>query len=568
MYSFLRQHNIFYVCDFETAASEKNIKEKNTFVYLWDICKSKTYEHVQGRTLVDFLNKCHELTRPGVNFYFHNLKFDGSFIAYYLLNELGYKATNKNTPGTKELYTLIDGVGAWYMIKFKYKKRVLTFKDSLKLFTGSSVEKIAEAFKYKDLYNLKKLEYNYARTDFETITKDDLKYIKNDTEIVARALGEFYAKGVNKLTIASSAFSIFKQNHCPHFYNLFPKLDKNIDNIIRKAYRGGYCYLNPKYTNKILKNVYVYDRNSMYPSECVSEYMPYGVPVLGYGAPPYNHNKLYIIHLKAYLFKDGLPLFFQKQGLSKNLYINYSGDEKTDIYITCQELKLIKKYYEIIDIEYLEYLEFNKIKGVLNTYMLQNYNGKETNTGAKKMVYKYLLNSLTGKFAVNPLRRSKKLIIKEDNDGITHLAYKENDIEEIEPIYTALSCFITSYARIRLIETIIRHGENSFVYADTDSIHTLEPINFLNCSRKLGDWDFEGIEIEAKYLKQKCYIRKIKDKDGSIKLDAKVAGLGQVPEETTFENFKIGAKFPKLKSRNVKGGVILYPELFEIKEDL
>ena len=72
-----------YTADFESNNSDLSIENKTTNIWLWDICDIFTYEHNSGRKMEGFLNKCYELS-PAI-IYFHNLKFDFSYIQYELI---------------------------------------------------------------------------------------------------------------------------------------------------------------------------------------------------------------------------------------------------------------------------------------------------------------------------------------------------------------------------------------------------------------------------------------------------------------------------------------------------
>ena len=59
-----------------------------------------------------------------------------------------------------------------------------------------------------------------------------------------------------------------------------------------------------------------------------------------------------------------------------------------------------------------------------------------------------------------------------------------------------------------------------YIYSDTDSIHTLLPIEELSkfCeidSVKLGFWKHEGTFEKARFVRQKCYLEEI---DNEVKI--------------------------------------------------
>lgn len=80
-----------------------------------------------------------------------------------------------------------------------------------------------------------------------------------------------------------------------------------------------------------------------------------------------------------------------------------------------------------------------------------------------------------------------------------------------------------------------------YIYSDTDSIHTLLPIEELKqfCDIdpvRLGAWKHEGSFTKAKFIRQKCYLEEM---EGNIQITC--AGLPkQCYDYVTWENFKTG----------------------------
>ena len=118
--------------------------------------------------------------------------------------------------------------------------------------------------------------------------------------------------------------------------------------------------------------------------------------------------------------------------------------------------------------------------------------------------------------------------------------------------------------------SIEKYGVDMYIYSDTDSIHTLLPIDELKkfCEiddYKLGAWAWEGFATKAKFVRQKCYIEEL---EGKMKITC--AGLPQnCYNQVTWENFTEGfTAHGKLTYKYVKGGVKLVETDFTIKEDL
>lgn len=110
-----------------------------------------------------------------------------------------------------------------------------------------------------------------------------------------------------------------------------------------------------------------------------------------------------------------------------------------------------------------------------------------------------------------------------------------------------------------------------YIYSDTDSIHTLLPIEELEkfCEIddfELGKWKHESTFTKARFIRQKCYVEEI---EGKLKITC--AGLPpNCYEFVNWKNFKTGFRCKgKLMFTHIKGGVLLKETEFTIKgEDI
>lgn len=548
----------YFVCDFETDNSQEAINKKKTSVYLWDICEIKEdYPHVIGRSIFQFYQ---QLIKNGNNcvYYFHNLKFDGNFFVN-MLYKLNFEYVEE-IKFNNQFSTIINQMGEWYSITFKKRGVTVKIYDSFKLLP-LSVKALALTFNLE----IKKGDFDYSIKRCGEITQEEKEYIQNDTEIVARSLKQFLDFGLKGITLSSATFSYFKKKYLPNFKKVFPVLDLDVDSKIRKAYRGGFCCVNEKYQGQILNNIFVYDYNSLYPSMEIKHGYPCGVPKIykGENFKEFKDDKLYIIHLLSFFnCKINIPFYFRKLfGISKSQYSFYNeGFEKENIYLTLQEFNFLKKYYNFINLEIIEVLEFDKIKGVFDDFVKECYEKKKKTKDGERLIYKLMLNSLTGKFASNPLRISKKPTLKYSNSGDEFLGYDETPLVYVDPIYTALSVFITSYGRIELFEAIEKVGFDKWVYSDTDSIHIVGDTDTLNIGNELFQWKCELSNGQGYFLRQKCYAERASKEDEWV---YSVAGL---PKESKIEDlvqfFKGKEKVKKKKLKSVENGAIIIEEDF------
>ena len=88
------------------------------------------------RNLNSFINDLLNLGFTTVNCYFHNLKYDGSFIINYIrtrtnLKDRYYKKRNELRNG--EYNYLISGGGQFFNICFKFNNVLVCFLDSFKI---------------------------------------------------------------------------------------------------------------------------------------------------------------------------------------------------------------------------------------------------------------------------------------------------------------------------------------------------------------------------------------------------------------------------------------------------
>lgn len=569
-----------FTADFETCTW----LEDETYVWAWALCDIDNPDNIQIGTDIDsFFKLCCKYKNSKI--YFHNLKFDGSFLISYLI-EQGYTLIKDRSEATeKSFYPVISDLGAFYTItvyikKYKTKVEKITFIDSLKII-NFSVKDIAKTF---DLPISKlEIDYNQFRPRDYQLTEEEKDYIKNDVKIVALALGQLFNEHLTKSTAAANALGYYKEiTGKERFEHFFPQLSYEVDSLIRPAYRGGFTYLNPIYKDKVQKNVYVLDVNSLYPS-CMLKPMPIGTPVFFEGK--YKENKLYPLYIQTIMCsfkikKNKIPTIQIKDKnlfFAPNEYVEDSDGEEFILTLTNIDLEMFLDHYEITsEIDYLGGYMFRATEGLFDNYI--NYwteqkikAGKEGNKG-KRQIAKLQLNSLYGKFAKSTKTRSKYPVM--GKDGLIH--YELGDPKKEDGIYIPVAAFITSYRRQRTIGTsqaikdysIEKYGKDMYIYSDTDSIHTTLPIE--ECKKfceiddyKLGYWAHEATAEKGLFIRQKCYLEQI---DGKMKITC--AGLPErCYDQVTWDNFKEGfTAHGKLTYKQVKGGVKLVETDFTIKE--
>lgn len=497
--------------------------------------------------------------------YFHNLKFDGEFILSYLLRN-GYKYSDTKEPKTFE--TLISDTGQWYSVtvifdkqKKKYKK--VTFYDSLKKLPFK-VATISKAFNLED----EKLEIDYKayRAPGHELTDEEKRYIVNDCRIVAAALKIQFSKGLTKMTNASDALNGYKEIiDKKNFERWFPVLPVELDADIRRAYKGGFVYLNPKYKDARGLQGITLDVNSLYPSVMYDCVLPFGYPMYFEGKPETDEKyNLFIVRIECAfdLKPDHIPTLQLKntRRFVETEYLTTSDGDIVEMTLTSVDLALLLDHYDVSSLRYINGYKFKGVKGLFKDYIDYWGHIKATETGALRQLAKLMLNSLYGKFATNPNAIKKIPVI--DRDELVQYTLDDPDLRD--PVYTAMGAFITAYARNKTIRSA-QAVYDRFIYADTDSLHLIGfdvPEGLDVHPSKLGAWKHEGTFTDSKYIRAKTYMETI---DGVDKVTC--AGMpDNVKTKVTYENFHTGSTFDgKLMPRRCVGGVVLVDTTFTIK---
>ena len=447
-----------------------------------------------------------------------------------------------------------------------------------------SVEDIAKGFNLP----IRKLDLDYKtkREVGHILTEHEVDYIRNDVEIMARALKIMFDENLTKMTIGSDALNNYKQMN-KNFKKYFPILPYEIDKDIRESYKGGFTYLNETYKEKEVGEGFVIDVNSLYPSVLKYEKLPFGDPIFFVGQ--YEEDSLYPLYIQKltciFELKDGkIPTIQLKNNLNflPNEYLKSSNGLPETLTLTNVDLKLFLDHYDVEIISYDSGWKFKGIKGLFTQYVdywtKKKIQAKKDENKALYTISKLLLNSLYGKMGLSPDVRSKYPYLSDD--GIVKYSLYPAEIRD--SIYIPVASFVTSYARYKTITTsqtikdysLNKYNEDYYYYSDTDSCHIhkmdideLKSIVDID-DYKLGAWKLESKFVRGKYIRQKCYIELGYDE----KMNVTVAGLPKyLGNLITFDNFDIGfttenidIEKNKLRYKHVKGGVMLVNSYFTL----
>lgn len=527
-----------FMADFETFTG-KDIDE--TYVWASGVCSiDNPYDeslcHIwsSDEGLYEFLAK-EELCEC----YFHNLKFDGHFILYYLQTH-GFSYDDE-LDNEKTFRTLITGEGQWYMItvrwadtfkeyqatktrknkdgfvsKSKYKKRktikhITDFRDSLKKIP-LPLRAIPKA--YGIPLNKLTIDYEKYRPKNGTLTDDEIAYLKADLVIPAIALNnDIIKEGRTKLTASADALEDFKNHNSLYlkktkysnhqisdlklkdtcFRKLFPCLDslnipnqhESYDDFARHSYKGGWTYFHGDEPTTIGDGL-VFDVNSLYPSVMYEYLLPYGIPQYYRGCyadlpkEDQSNYPLYICHIMAkfQLKPNHLPCI-QIKGNSRfgeTEYLKSSNGECIELWLTSVDLKLYQDHYDFEVVEWIDGLMYQAKIGMFKEY-IDHWTQIKIESGKTGNSGQRTLakRMLNSLYGKFGTNPESSMKIPFLNDDGVVCFTTENG-DARESIYTAVASFTTAWARNKTIRSA-QCNYDRFYYADTDSIHLsgLEP---------------------------------------------------------------------------------------------
>lgn len=586
-----------YISDFETTVYQG---QTDTKVWAAAIVPLAAPDETESVTIYgcieDLMRFCFSGKHKVV--YFHNLKFDGSFILNWILKNENLRPALTALPGggvkwepardweIKEgtYITSISDKGMWYSIRVRYHGVIVEFRDSLKLLPFS-VRAIGKGFDTKH----KKLEMEYKGLRYPNCprTPEEDEYIANDVLVVKEAIAWMLENGHDKLTIGSCCMDEYKRQWIGQWYDFFPDLYSvpdesgtygSVGDYIRKSYHGGWCYCVPERAGKLVDKDLggdiagtTADVNSLYPSMMHSDsgnYFPIGKPTYFKGKPPKeiveNPEKYYyFIRVKCHfeIKKGYLPTVQIKGSLSypgrewlTSSDVQHRGTGETEyaraeLVLTMTDWEMLQKHYKITALTVIDGYYFLSIKGIFDDYINKYAKIKQTSKGAMRTLAKLFLNNLYGKFATSTDSSFKVGYLDED-DVLRFRSYSEHDKK---PGYIPIGSAITSYARrftITAAQMNYRPGKRGFIYADTDSIHCdLLPEEIQGAPEHktaFNHWKYESCWSCGWFLGAKRYaeLHTYEDRE---KLEQpawyiKCAGMGQASKDIFIRDMEEGTK--------------------------
>lgn len=559
----LKKEEIIWACDFETYVP----KNDEDFTYVWSAAFVPLYEEGDNVRIVGsveeflniFLTDNNKTTQHTL--YFHNLKFDGSFIVDYLLKH-GYTHSRENPLQDYQFEAIISDMGSWYAISIKSPTTYITIRDSLKLLPFS-LKQIAIDF---ELQHQKTTMNYFNKTSLNDCNEADIEYIKEDVLVLREALEGILSSNLRGITIGSLCMKDYKIRFNKKFGKnmwsvIFPQLDQQLpngldeDTFVRKTYRGGVCYA---YRTGEYKNGQTYDKVSMYPGVMKKYKLPYGSGHYFQSYIPFyemydasfdksydlfnldwntihNGDYFWFVHIRCNFdlkpnhlptiqIKNN-PLYFSNDYLTTSRvdfngkkYKHYIKDgnivpTSVELYLSMYDLELLLKHYDVSDFEIIDGIYYQARDDMFSMYIKYWANIKKSSTGALRQFAKLMLNNLYGKLSTNPKRFMKVPYL--DNE-IVKYKIEENYSDSV---HIACGSAITACARYELLTTA-QMNEPYVLYMDTDSIHmTKENDNQVlkttlsKIGKEIGDWDKESDWDYGYFVRAKTYAEHITEKD-------------------------------------------------------
>lgn len=427
----------------------------------------------------------------------------------------------------------------------------------------------------------KKVELEHYNTMFRpdwNLKLETLKYLERDLLSLLEIIDtfnkyiyiEYGVQVTESMTISRLALNIFIKNYLKN--SLLPVINnKSVFSSIKQAYYGGVVEV----YKPAGKNLKYYDVNSLYPFAAKNT-MP-------------GHICEYIESKNA-LDLNELFGFFYAKVKTNNGYLGLLPVHQKGLIMPngvwygwyfSEELKFAKDNgYEI---EVFKGYKFNKVDNVFTDYVDNLFNTKSTSTGSVKLITKFLLNSLLGRFgmsilklqteivsvdkyleilsckAVNSVKYisdtdmlisfsnivSRKVTREHGLDYVEILNHNSSaDLEKtnsFEDVAVSISAAVTAYARIYMSSIkldILKKGGEIF-YTDTDSIVTNIDLPKELVGNQLGQFKLEYIVKQAYFISAKTYClvlddQYIKDKEKAVVIKAK----GVFDNSLTLDDFK------------------------------
>lgn len=489
-------------------------------------------EEIRYILLDDFMYFLDDLKNDSV-FYFFNLKFDFSQMEKYLLEH--YTLSDEYTLSKGEMSILQSPLNV-YSVRFRSigSGRMVYFNDLYHL-VNTSLDNACYEF-----IGEVKIELSNKAFVKEIPSNIEIEYAKRDAELtykLAMALKDIEGFDLTtSITIGSRTLNLFK-DIIRSFHSTYtivghpvkltgqPKKDvwtyfgyeeeelQNFEQHIRLGVRGG---ITQAFQTGIFDNCIHLDISSAHPSQMVKN-IPYGPMLDEIPGPAYTYMAFPSGAFK--LKRNGLKIMtFRSKALCHRFHNPETGEELepssfASSFTLDGSFGIWKEEYEQLLSQYhftsdgeTNFKYFSTRKDERLTAMVEGlYYGKEHTHGAKRTVFKYLLNSLYGKFLTRPDGETINYTLDKSTGYIKRVTVEDNGRK---PVNLALGSWISTQTRVQLINGCLTVPRDCLLYSDTDSIIFKQYNGWdqsFTLGDNLGDWGLESTPSKVNIVGPKTY---------------------------------------------------------------
>jgi hypothetical protein len=337
--------------------------------------------------------KGHNESRPikNIAIYIYNLSFEWSFILPELLKN-GFTFKEKIEDEDEYVFNSITtkSVSSVWLVKIKFSKNsgIILLKDLAKMFAGG-LAPVAKSFNLKTQKG--EIDYRKNRLQNYTVTKEEKIYCYKDTHIIVEIL-ELLKDDKNFWNASSmasySAKKMIQQGWqraikpYAEFRKLYPELEDEETNFLRKGFSGGLTYATRDFQFKILKEKLIHiDAHQMHPSQSYEHLFACGKGTFFVGEPKIRSTNINCCRIRVSYYSKLLD--------SVIALINIPFIDNFEITVWDFEIPTMKKCYLGLKIEYIDGYEYRNRRLPWRQFYAKNYYRR---LEAKKNKNKFLIN--------------------------------------------------------------------------------------------------------------------------------------------------------------------------------
>lgn len=369
---------------------------------------------------------------------------------------------------------------------------------------------------FGDLVGLKKLEADLfeKRPVFPLTERQLAKYRRRcsrDAAITYRAARFFHSTygelgGRPKMTLASTALSLWQDRYwCREIH----RPDDDVWRAALCAYHGGRTQA---FAVGDFERVRVVDAASMFPWAMCAGDLP-----LPWGLYTHAARGADLKPLALYRARVTSDMAFPVLPVRTDSGTQYPNGTWTDWYVG-EELIAFRDHGGRVLV--LEGFEFQERCRPFDKYVAEMFELKQSARGARRLLYKTLLNGLYGKFSQQGKRVHAvpidRLLAMDDPPfdwrAWNGLAIYSTDHDPPPWSNHVWPAFVTARARIKLaglIRSVAEHGGRP-LYCDTDSLMFQGTQRFPKHARKIGDFELRGSYRTAVIVGKKEYALEVR----------------------------------------------------------